>query len=164
MDLVTPGLGLIFWQTALFLITLFLLGKFAWKPILSALGDREKAIESALESAKDAKLEMENLKSENEKLLQEARIERDKILKDAQNASNSIVEDAKLKATAESNRIIENAKVAINTEKQAALTEVRNIAGTLSIEIAEKLLLKELQDKKAQKDLVEAYLKEVKLS
>lgn len=164
MDLVTPGLGLIFWQTALFLITLFLLGKFAWKPILSALGDRERAISSALESAKDAKLEMENLKSENEKLLQEARIERDKILKDAQNASISIVEDAKLKATAESNRIIENAKNAINIEKQAALTEVRNIAGTLSIEIAEKLLLKELQDKKAQKDLVEAYLKGVKLS
>jgi len=164
MDLVTPGLGLIFWQTVLFLIILFLLGKFAWKPILSALGDREKAIESALESAKKAKLEMENLKSENEKLLQEARVERDKILKGAQDAANSIVEEAKLKATAESNRIVENAKASINTEKQAALTEVRNIAGTLSIEIAEKLLHRELQDKKAQNDLVEAYLKEVKLS
>lgn len=164
MDLVTPGLGLIFWQTVLFLIILFLLGKFAWKPILSALGDREKAIESALESAKNAKLEMENLKSENEKLLQEARIERDKILKGAQDAANSIVEEAKLKATTESNRIVENAKASINTEKQAALTEVRNIAGILSIDIAEKLLQKELQDKKAQNDLVEAYLKEVKLS
>lgn len=164
MDLVTPGLGLIFWQTVLFLIILFLLGKFAWKPILSALGEREKSIEDALESAKKAKQEMENLKAENESLLQEARLERDKILKDAQAAANNIVEEAKGKASEESTRMIENAKSAISNEKQAALTEVRNLAATLSIEIAEKLIKKELENKKAQETLVDSYLKEVNLS
>lgn len=164
MDLVTPGLGLIFWQTVLFLIILFLLGKFAWKPILSALGEREKSIEDALESAKKAKQEMENLKAENESLLQEARLERDKILKDAQSAASNIVEEAKGKASEESTRMIENAKAAISNEKQAALTEVRNLAATLSIEIAEKLIKKELENKKAQEALVDSYIKEVNLS
>lgn len=164
MDIVTPGLGLIFWQTALFLIILFLLGKFAWKPILSALDDRDRAIEGALESAKRARLEMENLKAENEKLLQEARVERDQILKLANDAANGIIEEAKGKATIESNRLIESAKAAIVTEKQAALTEVRNMAAGLSIEIAEKLLRKELENPTAQKELVDVYMKEVNLS
>ncbi len=164
MDIVTPGLGLIFWQTALFLIILFLLGKFAWKPILSALDDRERAIEGALESAKRARLEMENLKAENEKLLQDARVERDQILKLAHESATGIVEEAKGKAVVESNRLVEAAKAAINNEKQAALTEVRNMAAGLSIEIAEKLLRKELENPNAQKELVDVYMKEVNLS
>jgi F-type H+-transporting ATPase subunit b len=164
MDLVTPGLGLIVWQTVLFLIILFLLGKFAWKPILGALSEREKAISDALASAKLAKLEMENLKAANEKLLQEARLERDKILSDAQVAANNIINEAKDKANSESSKLVASAKASIENEKQAALTEVKNLAANLSIEIAQKLLKKELENASAQRELVNAYIKEANLS
>ncbi|MBO9701578.1 MAG: F0F1 ATP synthase subunit B [Sporocytophaga sp.] len=162
--LVQPDFGLLFWQTVTFLILLFILGKFAWKPILGALKEREADIEEALSAAENAKEEMKRLHAANEKLLQDARIEREKILKEASAVANSIITEAKDKATAESNRIVENARIAINNEKLSALTEVKNQAATLAIDIAEKLLRKELSDSKAQKELVSEYLKEAKFN
>lgn len=164
MDLVTPGFGLLFWQTITFLIVLFILAKFAWKPIMSSLKERESTIEEALSAAKKAKEEMQKLQSDNEKLLAEARLERDKILREAQTAANNLVNEAKDKATAEGTRLIENARQAINNEKQAALTEVKNLAATLSIDIAEKILKRELADEKAQKELVNEFIKDANLN
>jgi F-type H+-transporting ATPase subunit b len=164
MELVTPGIGLIFWQTVTFLLVLFLLSKFAWKPIMASLREREDSIESALRMADQAKLEMQALKADNEKLLQEARIERDRILREATEAGNALVEQAKNKANEEGSRMIENARVAINNEKKAALTEVKNLAGSLSIEIAERILKHELKDPAAQQALVSDYIKEVNLN
>src|SRR5688572_24189722 len=146
MDLVTPGIGLIFWQTLTFLVVLFLLSKFAWKPIMSSLREREESIETALSQAEKARLEMQSLMANNEKLLAEARVERDRILREAQEAGNQMIEQAKEKSTAEGNRMIAHAREAINMEKQAALTEVQNLVGSLSINIAEKLLRRELSD------------------
>lgn len=164
MDLVTPGIGLLFWQTVTFLLVLFLLSKFAWKPIMAALNAREASIENALRMAEKAKLEMQELKAGNEKLLTEARAERDKILKEAAEASNQMIEAAKTKASEESNRMIAQAREAVQNEKRAALTEIKNLAGSLSVEIAEQLLKRELQDASAQKQLVSDYMKEVTLN
>lgn len=164
MELVTPGLGLIFWQTVLFLLVLFFLAKFAWKPILNGLKERESSIEDALNTARKAKEEMESLKAANESLLQEARLERDKILKDAQHAASTIVAEAKDKAGVEANKLVASAKASIENEKQAALTEVKNVAANLSIQIAEKLLKKELENQSVQRELVNAYIKEANLS
>ncbi|KAA9331942.1 F0F1 ATP synthase subunit B [Adhaeribacter soli] len=164
MDLVTPGIGLIFWQTITFLIVLFLLSKFAWKPIMSSLRERESSIENALSMAEKAKLEMQELKAGNEKLLAEARAERDRILKDASAASNQMIEEAKAKAADESARMVAAAREAVANEKRAALTEIKNLAGSLSVEIAEQLLKRELSDATAQKQLVNDYMKEVTLN
>lgn len=164
MELVTPGIGLLFWQTVTFLIVLFLLSKFAWKPIMAALNAREASIENALRMAEKAKLEMQELKAGNEKLLNEARAERDRILKDASAASNQMIEAAKIKANEESTRMIAAAREAVINEKRAALTEIKNLAGSLSVEIAEQLLKRELQDASAQKQLVSDYMKEVTLN
>lgn len=162
--MVTPDFGLLFWQTLTFLIVLFILGKFAWKPILGSLKERENTIEDALNAAKKAKEEMQKLQADNEKLLAEARLERDKILRDAQSAANNLITEAKEKAGAEGTRMIENARQAINNEKQAALTEVKNLAANLSIEIAEKVLKRELADEKAQKELVNEFIKDANLN
>jgi F-type H+-transporting ATPase subunit b len=164
MELVTPGIGLIFWQTVTFLLVLFLLSKFAWKPIMASLRQREDSIESALRMADQAKLEMQALKADNEKLLQEARVERDRILREASEAGKALVEQAKNKANEEGSRMIENARMAINNEKLAALTEMKNLAGSLSIEIAERILKHELKDPAAQQALVTEYIKEVNLN
>ncbi|PTX22607.1 ATP synthase F0 subcomplex B subunit [Pontibacter mucosus] len=164
MELVTPGIGLIFWQTVVFLLVLFLLGKFAWKPIMNALQERESSIENALSAAEKAKLEMQALKADNEKLLAEARLERDKILKEATDAANSIVETAKQKANEEGARMIEQARESIENEKRAAITEVKNMAASLSLQIAEQILRKELSDKNAQQALAQEYIREVTLN
>jgi F-type H+-transporting ATPase subunit b len=164
MELVTPGIGLIFWQTVTFIVVLFLLSKFAWKPIMTSLRQREDSIESALRMADQAKLEMQALKADNEKLLQQARIERDRILREATDAANALVEQAKNKANEEGNRMIENARLSITNEKQAAITEMKNLAGSLSIEIAERILKHELKDPAAQQALVTDYIKEVNLN
>jgi len=163
MELVTPGIGLIFWQTITFLVVLFLLSKFAWKPITGALRQREESIESALRMADQAKLEMQALKADNEKLLHEARVERDRIIREASEAGNAIVEQAKARANEEGTRLIESAREAINNEKKAALTEVKNTAATLSIEIAERILKHELRDPATQRALVSDYIKDVNL-
>lgn len=164
MELVTPGIGLLFWQTVTFLIVLFLLGKFAWKPIMNALHERESSIENALSAAEKAKLEMQALKADNEKLLAEARLERDRILKEATEAGNNLVETAKTKASEEGARMIEQARETIENEKRAAITEVKNMAATLSLEIAEQILKRELSDKSAQQTLAQDYIREVTLN
>ena len=163
MELVTPGIGLIFWQAVTFLIVLFLLTKFAWKPIMKALHEREASIENALSAAEKAKLEMQGLKAENEKLLAQARLERDKILRDATEAGNNLVERAKEKANEEGARMIAMAREAIETEKRAAIAEVKNQAAALSIEIAERILRRELSDPQAQQALAQDYVREVTL-
>ena len=164
MDLITPGSGLIFWQLLGFLGLLFILIKFAWKPMLAALEERESSIEHALKAAETARNEMANLKAENEKLLAEARLERDVILKKAQDASNKMIEDAKAEASKQGAQMIENAKAVIETEKKAALAEVKTQVAVLTLEVTEKLLRKNLSDEKAQKELVDEFIKDLKLN
>lgn len=162
--LTNPSIGLLFWQLVIFLILLFLLTKLAWKPILNSLKEREDSIEGALRMADQAKLEMQLLKAGNEKLLADARLERDTILKEASAIANQQIEDAKTKATEEGQRLIAQAREAIQNEKNAALAEVKNTAAQLSIDIAERILRRELTDAASQKQLVDSYLKEVKLN
>lgn len=164
MDLITPGSGLIFWQLFGFLGLLFILIKFAWKPMLTALEERESSIENALKAAESARNEMANLKADNEKLLAEARLERDVILRKAQEASVKMIDDAKNEALKVTAQQIENAKAVIETEKKAALTEVKNQVAILTLEVAEKLLRRNLTDEKAQKALVDEFIKDIKLN
>ena len=164
MSLITPEFGLLFWQALIFLILLLLLGRFAWKPILSSLKEREDSIDAALKMAEQAKLEMQSLKAGNEKLLADARHERDQMVKEGQHIANQIVEKAKTDATAEANRIAQQARESIQQEKNQALAEVRNTAAQLSVDIAERLLRRELADPAAQQQLVTEYLKDVKLN
>jgi len=164
MDLIIPSAGLIFWQLFSFLALLFLLVKFAWKPMLATLAEREASIDGALKAAEAARSEMANLKAENEKLLQEARLERDVILKKAQEASVKMIEDAKTEASKQGAQLIESAKAVIETEKKAALTEVKNQVALLTLEVTEKLLRKKLSDDKAQVELVDQFIKDLKLN
>ncbi len=164
MELITPGIGLLFWQTLLFLLTLLVLARFAWKPIMASLHEREQTIETALREADRARVEMQALQSQNQNLLQEARAERDRVLREAQAAGNQLIESAKQKATEEGARQLAAARQDIQTEKRAALAEIKNTAATLSLEIAEKLLRRELKDGAAQQALVTEYLKDVKLN
>jgi F-type H+-transporting ATPase subunit b len=164
MELVKPEFGLVFWMLVSFLIVLFILGKFAWKPILKALKERETSIEDALRSADKAREAMENLKADNEKLLSEARAERERMLREARDTKDAIINEAKGKATTEANRLLQMAREAITNEKLAAITELKNQVATLSIEIAEKILREQLKDAGKQKELAEKYLKEVKMN
>ena len=164
MDLVTPGLGLIFWSVLTFLFLLFILRKFAWKPILDAVSEREEGIRNALLSAENAKKEMQNLKSDNEKLLADARIERDSMMKEAREIKEKMIADAKTEAQVQGQKMIEQAKAAINSEKNAAMAELKAQVSTLSLDIAEKLLKDELSNKEAQTKLVEKMLGDVKLN
>ena len=156
--------GLFFWQTLIFLLLVFLLRKFAWKPILDAVNEREDGIKNALLSAEIAKKDMQNLKSDNEKLLAEARVERDVMLKEARDIKDKIVSEAKAEAQVQAGKMIEQAKAAINSEKNAAMAELKNQVSSLSIEIAEKVLKSELTDKASQTKLVEKMLGDVKLN
>ncbi|WP_293892521.1 F0F1 ATP synthase subunit B [Flavobacterium sp.] len=156
--------GLFFWQSLIFLLLIFLLKKFAWKPILDAVNEREEGIKNALLSAEIAKRDMQNLKSDNEKLLAEARVERDVILKEAREIKDKIVSEAKDEAQVQAGKMIEQAKAAINSEKNAAMADLKNQVSSLSIEIAEKVLRSELADKDSQTKLVEKMLGDVKLN
>ncbi len=162
--LVTPEIGLIVWTTVTFVILLFLLTKFAWKPILSAVKQREENIEEALKAADRAKKEMEALKADNEKLLNEARIERDAMLKEARETKDKIIAEAKEKASQEADRIIQDARQSIQHEKMAAITELKNQVAELSIEIAEKILKEELSKEEKQKAMLENFVKEINLN
>lgn len=164
MDLIIPSAGLIFWQLFGFLALLFILIKFAWKPMLATLAEREASIDGALKAAEQARNEMANLKAENEKLLQEARLERDTILKKAQDASAKMIEEAKTEAGKQGALMIENAKAVIETEKKAALAEVKTQVAMLTLEVTEKLLRKNLSDVKAQSALVDEFIKDLKLN
>ena len=164
MNLVTPGLGLIFWQLVTFLLVLFLLARFAWKPIMSSLKEREENIEGALRAAEQAKADMAKLKAENERLLEDARVERDAMLRKAQQTSETIIEEAKNRASVESAKIVESAKQQINAERMAAVADIKRQVATLSIEIAEKLLRNQLKEEKAQRDLVDQLVKDASLN
>lgn len=164
MDLVTPGLGLIFWSVITFLLLLFILRKFAWRPILDAVSEREEGIRNALLSAENAKKEMQNLKSDNEKLLADARLERDTMMKEAREIKDKMINDAKTEAQVAGQKMIEQAKAAIESEKNAAMAELKAQVSTLSLDIAEKLLKDELSNKEAQTKLVEKMLGDVKLN
>ena len=158
------SVGLFFWQTLLFLVLLFLLRKFAWKPILEAVNEREDSIQEALDSAKEAKLEMAKLKSDNEDLLNEARAERDEMLKEARGIKDGIVADAKTTASQEAEKIIASARESIQHEKMAAITELKNQVAVLSIEIAEKILKDELSSADKQKAIIDNVVKDINLN
>ena len=162
MDLLIPGEGLIIWQFIIFVLLFVLLSRLAWKPIISSLKERERSIQDALDTAEKARLEMSQLRSDNEKLLKEAREERDRILREAREVSNRMKDDAQAEAKKTADRIVEDARAAINVEKQAALKEVKIQVAMFSLDIAEKLMKKNLTNDKAQKDLVESYVKDLK--
>lgn len=158
------SLGLFFWMLVIFVALIFLLKKFAWKPILDAVNEREEGIKNALLSAENAKKEMQNLKSDNEKLLAEARLERDTMIKEAREIKEKMINDAKTEAQVAGEKMISQAKAAIESEKNAAMAELKAKVSSLSVEIAEKLLKGELSNKEAQTKLVEKMLGDVKLN
>jgi len=161
MELITPSIGLIFWMTISFSIVLWILAKFAWKPIMKSLHDREDSIETALQSAEKAKEEMKQLQFSNEQLLKDAKEERDGLMRDAKKIKDKLIEDAKGTAKEEAARIIESAKESIQNEKMAAITDLKNQLAILSIEIAEKILKEELSKTEKQKQLINNLLDEV---
>lgn len=163
-SLIEPGIGLIFWTTIVFLLLVGILGKFAWKPILTAIKTREEGITKALASAESALNDMRELKSANEMILTQARTERDNLLKEARETKDSIIAEAKVKAQHESDRIMTSAREQITNEKNAAIAELKKQVAVLSIEIAEKILKSELSNDEKQKTLVTNLMKDVTLN
>jgi F-type H+-transporting ATPase subunit b len=164
MELVNPGLGLILWMTLAFLAVLLILGKYAWKPIMKALKEREGSIHEALNAAEKAREEMQKLQFSNEQMLAEAKNERDKILAEARKIKESIIEDSKVKAMEETTRILNNARETIQNEKQAVLTELKEQMTDFSLEIAKKILRRELSDPVKQEEYVKELLKEIRFN
>ena len=162
--MIEPGIGLLFWMTLTFIILLFLLAKFAWKPILNAVNDREVSIIDALNQAKLAKQEMTQLKEDNERILREARAERDGILKEARDMKDKIVNQAKDSAKVEGEKMMEAARQSIQTEKNAAMADIKTQIGTLSVSIAENILKEKLDNDGAQNALVENTLNKSNLN
>ena len=158
--MIEPGIGLLFWMTLTFIILLFLLAKFAWKPILNAVNEREVSIQDALNQAQLAKEEMAQLKSDNERIIREARAERDAILKEARKKKKKIVSDAKDIAKVEGDKMIAQARQSIVAEKSAAVAEIKNQIGSLSVQIAESILKQKLDTTDAHNQLVENILKQ----
>lgn len=164
MELLTPGTGLILWQLFVFVLLVVVLGTLAWKPILASLKERETSIQQALDLARQAKLEMAALKADNELLLKQAREERDKILKDAREAASRLHHQAQHDAKKDADRLMDDARSVIQSEKAAALSEVKAQVAAFSLDIAGRLLRKNLQGDAAQKELIQGYLKEIKLN
>jgi F-type H+-transporting ATPase subunit b len=164
MELVTPGIGLIFWTTLTFIILLVILKKAAWSPILSVVKERETSIKDALASAEKAREEMASLQADNERILKEARAERDEMLKEARDMKSNIISEAKNSAKDEADKMIASAKAVIENEKAAAISELKNSVGALSIDIAEKVLKSELKDAEKQNAFISEMLKDVKLN
>lgn len=164
MELLLPGLGLIVWTLIAFVIVFLILKAFAWKPILKGLKDREESIASSISSAEKVKAEMAQLKNENEALLAKAREERAALLKDAKDTADKMVAEAKDKAKSEYDRILADAQAAIQQQKNAAITEVKNQVGTLVIEVAEKVLRKELANKADQENYIKQLADGAKLN
>ena len=164
MELLTPGTGLILWQLFVFVLLVVLLRALAWKPILGSLKERETSIKQALELAEKARLEMATLKADNEKLFKQAREERDKILKDARQAASLLHDQAQADAKKTADKIIDDARSVIQSEKVAALSEVKSQVAQFSLEIAERLIRRNLQGDAAQKELIQGYLKDIKLN
>ncbi len=164
MELIQPAIGLVFWMIVSFLALLLILKKFAWKPILKMLSDREHSIAEALNTAKKAREEMASLKADNERLLQEARLERDRMLKEARDTKDAIIAEAKNKAHEEGQKMVAAARETIQTEKNAALTELKNQVASMSIQIAEKIMRTELANDEKQKALVQQMLKDANMN
>jgi F-type H+-transporting ATPase subunit b len=164
MDLLSPSFGLIFWTVIIFLLTLLILGKYAWKPILKMLDERERGIAESIETADRIKAEMSQMKSEHEQMLIEAKAERSRILKEAKEVKDQIIGEAKNQAKIEAQKIIEDAQLEINNQKMAALTDVKNQVGNLAIEVAEKILRKELSEKQAQQHYIRQLAEEIRLN
>ena len=162
MELVTPAIGLIFWTTVVFTLLVLLLKKFAWKPILSAVDERNQSIKNSLAQAEKARNEMSELTANNEKIIAQAKVDRDVILKEARDMKNEIISEAKDKASKEAEKLVSTAKEQILNEKMKALTELKNHVADLSIEMAEKILSSELSDVAKQKELVKKALKDSK--
>jgi len=164
MDLITPDFGLIIWMVISFGIVLFILKKAAWRPILNALEQRENTIEESLQSAKRAKEEMSKVKADNEKILEEAKIERNNIINEGRAIKEKIVNDAKEEASKEAKIIIDDARKTINNEKQIAIEEMKTQIVELSVDIAEKVISKNLKDDKAQQDYIKKTLNELNIN
>jgi F-type H+-transporting ATPase subunit b len=164
MDLLTPDLGLFLWNLLAFLILFFILKATAWKPILKSLDEREKGIADSLATAERIKAEMAQMKSENEALLAKAREERALLLKEARDTKDKIINEAKGQAKVEAGKIIADARIAIEQQKMAALTDVKNQVGTLVVEVAEKILRRELANKSEQENYIRQLSNEVKLN
>lgn len=164
MDLILPDLGLLFWTGIVFCLLLFLLAKFAWKPILNAVNAREQKISEALELAVKTQAEMKALKAENDQILKEARAERDSILKEAKEAANHMIEEAKSKSKVEAQKIVESARLNINNEKAAAIAEIKTHVATLAVEIAEKVVRGELASDEKQKALAEKLAGDIQMN
>ena len=164
MDLVTPGIGMIFWSTLFFLVLLFILGKFAWPAILTAVKARNESIRNALEAADRAKEEMAQLKADNEQILAEAKAERDALMREAKAMKDKMIAEAKEKAAEEAAKLVRNAKESIQREKAAAVNDMKAQMATLSVDIAEKLLRSKLGESKAQKELVDKLINEADLN
>jgi F-type H+-transporting ATPase subunit b len=164
MDLVTPEWGLIFWTTLSFFVLLFILRKFAWRPILNSVNERQGSIIAALAEAENARKEMQNLKADNERILNAARAERESMLKEARELKEKILSDAKEQSKLEGAKLIRQAKVTIESEKKAAVTEIKDQVAKLSVEIAEKVLKAELSNKDRQLKMVSDMLGDIKLN
>ncbi|HEY8687784.1 MAG TPA: F0F1 ATP synthase subunit B [Chitinophagaceae bacterium] len=164
MQLLTPGFGLIIWTLLAFLIVFFILKKFAWKPILDSMNKREQGIADSLATAEKIKIEMSQMKSENEALLVKAREERAQMLKEAKETKDKIINEAKEQAKVETNKIIADAQSVINQQKMAAITDLKNQVGKLVIEVSEKILRRELSDKQEQEKYIKQLAENVKLN
>ena len=161
MELITPGIGLLFWMLVMFGIVLWILKKFAWQPILNALKNREQSIQEALTSAETAKKEMIKLKADNELIMAEARAEKDKIVQEAKQLKDKMISEAKNEAVDEAKKILQSARRDIENEKIAAINDLRNQVIEISIEIAEKILREKLADTKEQKSMIDRLVKEI---
>ncbi len=164
MDLLIPHTGTVIWMLFSFLVVFFILKKFAWKPLLQALKQREESIAKALQSAEVAKREMEKLEADNEKILSKARQERDKILAEARDLKDSITARAKEQAKTEADKIIEDARGLIRAERDVAMKEIKEYAALLSVRMTEKLLKEKLASEKEQKDLIDRMLRDTKMN
>jgi len=164
MDLLTPELGLFFWTLIAFLAVFLILRKFAWGPILNSLGEREKGIADSIATAQKVKAEMAQMKSENEKLMAQAREERSTMLKEAKEIKDRMINEAKDQAKTEANKIIADAQLQIQQQKNAALTEVKNEIGNLAVEVAGKILRQELAASKGQEAYMQLLSEDIKLN
>ncbi|MBN1181018.1 MAG: F0F1 ATP synthase subunit B [Bacteroidales bacterium] len=164
MELIKPEVGLLFWMVLSFSIVFFILKKAAWKPVLTALKDRESTIENALSAADKAKKEMEQLQADNQRIIDKARKERDQLIKEAREAKDKMMEEARTRAMEEANKLIATARQNIQQEKEAAIEQIKVQVANLSVEIAEKILEKELSSKVLQDKLIEDYMKDLRIN
>jgi len=164
MELVVPDTGLLFWMILSFSISLWLLGKFAWKPIMKSLKDRSDKIQKSIDAAENARLEIDNLKEENKKIMAQARAERDQLLQEAKEIKDRMIRSAELEAKEKANKVIEDARLQMDSEKNKTLSEIKATVADLTVDIAEKILRKELDDKQKQKNYINELVKDVKLN